>query len=112
MPAAAPAHVCVYYRVAADDAAARDAIGTLLAAVEAATGVAGRLLARCDDPATWVEIYEPVADGAAFARRLEELAHRHRATAITIDGRRHAECFAPLPAMQAPGGDRRASTGR
>jgi hypothetical protein len=113
MAIAAPAHVYVYYRVAADNAAARDAIAALLAAVETATGAAGRLLARCDDPAMWMEIYEPVADPAIFALQLAELARRHRVTAITIDGHRHAECFAPLPPIPAVvAGGRRASADR
>jgi hypothetical protein len=94
--------VYVYYRVASDDAGARAAIAALQVAVEAETGIAGRLLSRCDDPATWMEVYEPVADTAAFARRLEDLAQRHRAAAITGDGRRHAECFAPLRPLAAP----------
>jgi len=107
MATAAAAIVCVYYRVAADDAGTRAAIAALLAAVEADTGVAGRLVARCDDPATWMEVYEPAADAAAFAQRLSVLAERHRAAAVTGDGRRHAECFAPLsplPAAVASGG--------
>ena len=105
MTAIAPAgRVYVYYRVASDDAGARSAIAALQADVEAETGIAGSLLARCDDPATWMEIYEPVADAAMFARRLEALALRHRAAAITGDGRRHAECFAPLRPLAAHGG--------
>jgi hypothetical protein len=112
MRPATPAHVYVYYRVAADHAAAREAVAALLAAVEAATGVAGRLLARRDDPATWMEIYEPVADPAAFLHRLAELARHHRVAAIAGDGHRHAECFAPLPPLAAAVAGRRASGGR
>jgi len=113
MPTATPAHVYVYYRVAADNAAAREAIAALLAAVESATGVAGRLLARRDDPAMWMEIYEPVADPAAFLRRLAGLARRHRLAAITTGGHRHAECFAPLPPIPAAvAGGQRAPGGR
>jgi len=105
MMATAPAdHVYVYYRVTRDDAAARSAIASLQAAVEAETGIAGRLLARCDDPSTWMEIYAPVADAPAFARRLEELAQCHRAAAIACEGRRHAECFAPLRPLAATAG--------
>ena len=60
-----------------------------------------------------MEVYEPVADAAAFARRLDELAQRHRAAAITGDGRRHAECFAPLRPLAAPArGDGRDSGAR
>ena len=96
------AHVYVYYRVGADSAAARTAVAALLAAVEAATGVAGRLLARCDDGATWMEVYEPVADAAAFALLLDDLARHHPVTSIAID-QRHTECFAVLPPLAAVG---------
>jgi len=113
MATAAPARVYVYYRVAVDSAAARQAVAALLAAVETATGVAGRLCARCDDPATWMETYEPVADPASFVPRLDEIARQHRVAALATDGLRHAECFAPLPPLPATaGGDRRASDGR
>lgn len=99
MATRAPAHVYVYYRVATDTAAARAAVAALFAAVADATGVAGRLLARCDDAATWMEVYEPVDDAAAFVRRLATLVRTHRVADLAVDGERHAECFAPLPAM-------------
>jgi hypothetical protein len=95
-------HVYVYYRVAADSPAARATIATLLAEVEARTGVAGRLLARCDDPRTWMEVYEPVTDAPAFTRHLAALAHRHRAAAVAHDGKRHVERFAVLPPLARP----------
>jgi hypothetical protein len=98
----APAEVYVYYRVAADPAAARTAVSAFLAAVAGATGVAGRLLARCDDTATWLEVYAPVADVKSFLRQLGELAAAHRIERIAVDGVRHAECFAPFPAVRAP----------
>jgi hypothetical protein len=90
-------HVCVYYRVAADSPAARATIAALLAEVESRTGVAGRLLARCDDPRTWMEVYEPPADAPAFTRHLATLARRHRAANVAHDGKRHVERFAALP---------------
>ena len=99
MPSRAAAGVYVYYRIAADTAAARDAVAALFVAVAAATGVAGRLLARCDDAATWMEVYEPVADTHAFLPRLAALARTHRVAALAVDGDRHTECFAPLPAV-------------
>jgi hypothetical protein len=95
-------HVCVYYRVAADSAAARSTIDALMAEVETRTGVAGRLLARCDDPRTWMEVYEPVVDAAAFARQLAALVRRHRAAAVALDGKRHVERFAALPSRARP----------
>jgi hypothetical protein len=92
-----PTDLYVYYRVAADTAAARDAVAALLAAVRAETGVAGRLLARCDDAGTWMEVYAPVPD-AGFVQKLAALVKAHGVDAIAIDGRRHTESFAPLPA--------------
>lgn len=94
----APSHFYVWYRVGADPVAAREAIGALLADVEARSGVAGRLLARCDDPSTWMEVYEPVARAGAFARTLAACVRRHGATRVAVDGRRHCECFAAPPA--------------
>jgi hypothetical protein len=106
MPARVPVHVYVYYRIAADNAAARDTVAALFAAVAAATGVVGRLLARCDNAATWMEIYEPVPDAGAFVRRLAMLANTHPVAALAVDGERHVECFAPLAPLKS-GADRR-----
>lgn len=106
MPARAPAHIYVYYRVAADTAAARATVDAFLAAVAAATGVAGRLLARCDDAATWMEVYEPVDDALAFQRCLEALERAHAVAGVAVDGARHAECFGPL--RERPAGARAA----
>ncbi len=91
--------VYVYYRVAEDTVAVRDRAAAWLAAVAAATGIRGTLLARCDDPATWMEVYEPVGHAGEFLHRLEALARSHDAAALARDGRRHVECFAPLPRM-------------
>jgi hypothetical protein len=88
----------VYYRVGADTAAARATIGALMTDVEARTGISGRLLARCDDPSTWMEVYEPVGDARAFARELAALVATHGAMAVALDGKRHVERFAaPAP---------------
>ncbi len=57
----------VYYRV---DAAYVDSIRSrvqeLLSTVKAKTGIQGRWMRRRDDPATYMEVYEGVADDAAF----------------------------------------------
>jgi hypothetical protein len=58
----------VYYRVIADTPAARTTVATLMDEIKTATGVIGRLLMRCDDPGTWMEIYEPIDDAAAFRK--------------------------------------------
>lgn len=106
--AGAPSHVYVWYRVVADPAAARATVRALFADVESRTGVCGRLLARRDDPSTWMEVYEPVARAGAFARTLAACVRRHDAAAVAENGERHCECFAaaraptwPLPARRA-----------
>jgi hypothetical protein len=57
----------VYYRV---DAAKLDSLRTsvesLFDNVERATGVRGRWMRRRDDPSTYMEVYEGVADDKAF----------------------------------------------
>ena len=92
---AGPTHFYVWYTVAADRAAALAAVSGLLAAVEDATGIAGRVLARRDDPATWMEIYENVGDAAAFERTLATLVRRHDVARVS-GGLRHVERFAAL----------------
>jgi len=100
VPPARATHFYVYYRIVADTAAARERIGALMADVEARTGIAGRLLARCDDPSTWMEVYAPVTRAATFRRVLARLVKKHQATTLAPDGGRHIEQFAaprPLP---------------
>jgi hypothetical protein len=101
--AATPAHVYVWYRVAGEHAAAAGAIASLLRAVLDRTGVAGRLLARCDGAPTWMEVYENVGDTATFTHSLATLAERHGALRIAAGGQRNVECFAELP-NAAPAG--------
>ena len=88
-------HFYVWYTVTADRAAAVRAVAGLIADVEDVTGVAGRVLARRDDAATWMEVYENVADATAFARALDVLARRHDVARIS-GGVRHVERFAAL----------------
>lgn len=97
-----PTHVYVYYRVRRDSAAARAVIAALFADVERRTGVAGRLLARCDDRRTWLEVYEPVARWSSFGRVLAAAVRAHDSAALTVDGRRHVERFAAPAARRAP----------
>jgi len=85
----------VYYRVAdAQGGAVRDRVEAILADVLAATGVRGRLLRRRDDPATWMEIYEPVPDVEPFQRALDAALARHGFASLLAPGDvRHAEHF-------------------
>jgi hypothetical protein len=86
----------VWYRVAADVDAAASAIAAMQADVERRTGVAGRLLARVDDPSTWMEVYEDVEDSGRFAAALAQCAERHDVARITGSSERHVERFAPF----------------
>ena len=49
----------------------RAAVEALFDAVEQACGVRGRWMRRRDDPTTYMEVYEGVADEAAFEALLE-----------------------------------------
>jgi len=89
----APAHYFVWYRVTGDPAAARATVNALLEDVLGATGVAGRMLVRRDDPATWMEVYEGVTDVARFERALAAGAARHAVARWAERGARHAEPF-------------------
>lgn len=62
----------VYYRVEPDQLPAlRERIGQILSAIERATGVRGRWMRRRDEPSTYMEVYEDVADERAFEALLE-----------------------------------------
>jgi quinol monooxygenase YgiN len=80
-------HYYVYYRV--DPARLeelRRAVAQLLDAIERETGVRGRWLRRRDEPTTFMEVYEGVADGAAFEAVLER-----ESTPLGLE--RHVERF-------------------
>lgn len=60
------------------------------------TGIAGRFLRKADDPWTWMEIYEDVADPVAFDAALEQAVERHGLERFLDEGgRRHIERFVP-----------------
>ncbi len=77
----------VYYRI---DPARLDelrrAIENLFSVIEQATGVRGRWMHRRDEPTTFMEVYEGVADERAFEALLE------RETAA-LELERHTESF-------------------
>jgi len=83
----------VYYRIdpaQADLAAAR--IDALLDAMTVHCSRPPRRMSRCDDPETWMEVYEGIADFAAFAAALNAAALPLGCAAFTR-GERHLECF-------------------
>jgi Domain of unknown function (DUF4936) len=62
----------VYYRVDAERAGPlKAAIEKLLEKIQKQTGIRGRWMRRRDDPSTYMEIYEGVADDPAFEALLE-----------------------------------------
>jgi hypothetical protein len=57
----------VYYRVdGASIDSIRSAVLKIFEAVKEQTGIQGRWMRRRDDPTTYMEVYEGVADDAAF----------------------------------------------
>jgi len=91
-----PVHYYVWYRVPGQAGPARSAVNAVIADVVRATGVSGRLCQRCDDPSTWMEIYERVHDVAAFDAALAAAVIRHGVEAHMPDGR-HVERFIDHP---------------
>lgn len=88
------ASIYVYYRIdpaQAPLAAAR--IAALLAAMAAHCSAPPRRLQRCDDASTWMEVYEGIADRAAFGVALHAAVATQGCMAF-IQGERHIECFA------------------
>jgi hypothetical protein len=83
----------VYYRVVPSEAA-RAVVAAVQSALREETGIQGRLLRRSDDPSTWMEIYEAVADPLRFEQTLDRLLAQHGFEGcIAPDSRRHCECF-------------------
>lgn len=88
-------HFYVYYAIDPDrgDLAA-SAVDALFARTQAATGIAGRLRRRADDPALWMEIYEGVDDRDRFAAALTRLRESTPLAACLASGQTfHVECF-------------------
>ena len=86
-------HYYIWYRVAGDPSAARAALDAALHDVFLQAGVAGRVLVRRDDPRTWMEVYEHVADVALFERALGAAVARHGLARHAEGGVRHVEPF-------------------
>jgi hypothetical protein len=85
-------NVYVWYRVERDEAETETAIRAMMARVGCRAGVAGRLMKKQGEPRLWMEVYEGVADAAAFTRILDEKAEAYD-VGMFIDGPRRVECF-------------------
>jgi hypothetical protein len=113
------AHYFVWYRLSeypggdpgGESSAFRIAIEMVLADVRNSTGVVARLLVRSDrgglhmqsdegglltrsgEAATWMEVYDDVADPVAFERELAAAVLRHDIARFVPEGGRHVEAF-------------------
>ena len=85
----------IYYRVAPTEVArARAVVAEVQSALGLDAGIQGSLLCSHDDPSTWMEIYEGVADRLRFEAALERLLAQHDFDAcLASDSRRHIERF-------------------
>jgi len=88
----------IYYRIEPDRAAeAQRIVGALQADLLTNTGVQGRLLHRRDDPSTWMEVYEGIADEQDFSSALHAAVARAGFAGILAPGsRRVTEIFTPI----------------
>lgn len=88
----------MYYRIDPGQAQlAAERIDLLLNAMAVHCGKRPRRMYRCDNAATWMEIYEGIADFMTFAKALHGAAQDLRCATFTR-GERHLECFdAPGP---------------
>lgn len=96
MSAHVPTHFYVYYRLRpeldADVACA--SVRAMQAMLARRTGVAGRLMQRAGDDATWMEVYEGVTDPAGFEHALLAETEAHRlGDLLDTGGARHLERF-------------------
>jgi uncharacterized protein DUF4936 len=84
----------VYYRVHDDAPDARSRVMDALFHVAAATGVRGRLLVKREEPALWMEVYEPVSDVDRFEAALADAVAACLLDRLLLPGGvRHVECF-------------------
>jgi hypothetical protein len=87
----------VYYRVARP-AEARDGVARLQRALQERLGIHGRLLAKRGEPSLWMEVYEGIADVAAFERLLVALVEETGLDrALEAGSERKSECFEDRP---------------
>ncbi len=89
-------HYYVWYRVQGELPSARSTVDRLQRDLAVRTGTRGRLLARADDPRTWMEIYENVQDEKAFDDALAAVVAAADAQAIAVGGTRNTERFIAL----------------
>lgn len=83
----------IYYRVDGNFLPIQQQANLLLAEIQQKTGITGRLLRRRDDAHTWMEIYEPISDAAAFGKALQTTM---AAQPLLVALQRHEEWFTEM----------------
>jgi hypothetical protein len=85
----------IYYRVQPEKTGnCEPVIREMMAAVQKATGISGRLLTKRGEPNLWMEIYESVVDEAKFEWELADAAGRLKIQDFLLPGSsRYIECF-------------------
>jgi hypothetical protein len=90
-----PSSYYIYYRVdpSKSDVGERR-IRELFTAMRRATGIAGRLMKKRNEPTLWMEVYENVTDEAKFEWELAEAIEQLKVQEVLLAGTaRHIECF-------------------
>ncbi|MBP7579804.1 MAG: DUF4936 family protein [Vogesella sp.] len=91
------ASLYIYYRIDGNFLSFEQSARKIMAQIESELQIKGRLLQRRDDPHTWMEIYEPLADDAACHQLQQSLAEAVASEPCWQNLSRHAECFFDLP---------------
>jgi cytochrome c1 len=90
-------HAYVYYRIDLTQAGlASIRVDALLLTMAVHCGQHPHRMQRCDDPATWMEIYPDIADLVAFSTALDAATQALDCAAFVL-GERHLECFSAPP---------------
>ena len=90
-------HVYVYYRIDLTQARlAASQVDALLLTLATHCGQPPHRMQRCDDPATWMEVYPDIADFVAFSAALDAATQALDCAAFVL-GERHLECFSAPP---------------
>ncbi|MDP2030300.1 MAG: DUF4936 family protein [Thiobacillus sp.] len=91
-------HAYVYYRIDLTQATlASNRIDALLLTLATHCGQHPHRMQRCDDPATWMEVYPDIADFVAFSAALDATTQALDCAAFVL-GERHLECFSAATA--------------
>lgn len=90
----------LYYRPQQADAALAHRLRAMQAELARRTGIDGQLMRRCDDAATWMEVYPEIQQRPQFEQALQQCLLAHGL--LEACGERHTEWFENWPQDAAP----------